>query len=178
MKRLLSLLLVVAMLFGVCTVFTACDDSSSVSDEEKDSGKKKQNVLDTFKGLKVALPKSFEKESSDDNRAVYTNDDYQVYVSYEENYDDVSAKELQQEYKEELDEALEEGYMEKGKSGKTDNNTRYVYGIAADEPYATAVAFYTTDNSVWIVQIRNTDDNEDYDIDKMISYIKIGRAHV
>ena len=44
MKRLLSLLLVIAMLFGVCTVFTACD-STSVSDEDDDDDKKKDDSL-------------------------------------------------------------------------------------------------------------------------------------
>lgn len=33
MKRFLSLLLVLAMLFSVCAVLTACDDSGSTSEE-------------------------------------------------------------------------------------------------------------------------------------------------
>ena len=42
MKRLLSLLLVLAMLFSVCTVFTACD-STSVSDKDEDEDDKKKD---------------------------------------------------------------------------------------------------------------------------------------
>ena len=45
MKRLLSLLLVIAMLFGVCTVFTACD-STSVSDKDEDEDDKKKDDKD------------------------------------------------------------------------------------------------------------------------------------
>ena len=52
MKRLLSLLLVIAMLFGVCTVFTACDGSSASSEKEEEKEEKKSNrVKLSMKGV-------------------------------------------------------------------------------------------------------------------------------
>ena len=55
MKRLLSLLLVVAMLFGVCTVFAACDNSSASSEkeEEKEEEKKSSRVKLDMKGVTI-----------------------------------------------------------------------------------------------------------------------------
>lgn len=43
MKRLLSLLLVITMLFGVCTMFTACDGNSVSSEKEEEKEEKKSN---------------------------------------------------------------------------------------------------------------------------------------
>ena len=71
MKRLLSLLLVIAMLFSVCTVFTACD-STSVSDEDDDDDKKKDDKEEeveptlVFKGLKIVLPEEYELEDKNE----------------------------------------------------------------------------------------------------------------
>lgn len=171
MKRLLSLLLVIAMLFGVCTIFTACD-STSVSDEEeeKDSGKKKNNPLDTFEGMEVSLPKTFKKVDSNEYSSTYANDDYTVSVSYSENEGE-SAKSFWKDYKEQVEESLEDGYFEEGDASKTDKGTYYVYGVLAEENYAIAIAFYATDNSYWMVQIRNNEENEEYDVEQMIKYI-------
>lgn len=54
MKRLLSLLLVVAMLFGVCAMFTACDGSSASSEKEEEKEEKKSNrVKLSMKGVTI-----------------------------------------------------------------------------------------------------------------------------
>ena len=56
MKRLLSLLLVIAMLFGVCAMFTACDGnsvSSEKEEEKKEEEKKSNKVKLNMKGVTV-----------------------------------------------------------------------------------------------------------------------------
>ena len=170
MKRLLSLLLVIAMLFGVCTVFTACDNAS-VSDEEDDGDKKKEEKKDTFQGLEIGLPKSFKKGDSSKYSITYNNDKYDVHITYSENEWGESAKNYWKDYKEQVNEAVDEGYFEDGKADKTDKGTYYIYGVLADEPYAIAIAFYTTDNSYWQVQIRNNEENENFDVEQMVKYI-------
>ena len=170
MKRLLSLLLVIAMLFGVCTVFTACDNAS-VSDEEDDGEKKKEEKKDTFQGLEIGLPKSFKKGDSSKYSITYNSDKYIVHITYSENEWGESAKNYWKDYKEQVNEAVDEGYFEDGKADKTDKGTYYIYGVLADEPYAIAIAFYTTDNSYWQVQIRNTEENENFDTQQMVKYI-------
>ena len=169
MKRLLSLLLVIAMLFSVCTVFTACD-STSVSDED-DGEKKKEEKKDKFQGLEIGLPKSFKKADSNEYSVSYSNGKYDAYITYSENEWEESAKSYWKDYKEQVEEALDDGEFAEGKADKTDKGTYYIYGIMADEPYAIAIAFYATDNSVWMVQIRNAEDNEAYDVKQMIKYI-------
>ena len=170
MKRLLSLLLVIAMLFGVCTVFTACDNAS-VSDEEDDGDKKKEEKKDTFQGLEIGLPKSFKKGLVEDGYAIYSNDKYSVHISYSVNTMEQSAKEFQEELKENIEYELDEGFLEEGDVGKTDKGTRYAYVVYAGDPAASVIAFYATDNSYWIVQINSADEDGDYDIQQMIKYI-------
>ena len=173
MKRFLSLFLVIAMLFSVCTIFTACD-STSVSDKEDDDDKKKddkESKKDTFQGLKIGLPKAYKKDSSGDTYVVYTNGKYNVSIQYQVNNFDQDAKNLQEEYEEGLEDGIDEGYLKEGDAGKTEGKTRYVYAVMADEPFAMVVAFYATDNSIWIVEIMNTEDNEKYDIESMIKLI-------
>jgi hypothetical protein len=173
MKRFLSLLLVIAMLFSVCAMFTACD-STSVSDKDDDADKKKddkESKKDTFQGLKIGLPKAYKKDSSGDTYVVYTNGKYNVSIQYQVNNFDQDAKNLQEEYAEGLEDGIEEGYLKEGDAGKTEGKTRYVYAVMADEPFAVVVAFYATDNSIWIVEIMNTEDNEKYDIESMIKLI-------
>ena len=169
MKRLLSLLLVVAMLLGVCTIFTACD-STSVSDKD-DGEKKKEEKKDVFQGLEIGLPKSFKKGLVEDDYAIYSNDKYSVRISYSVNTMEQSAKEFQEELKENIEYELDEGFLEEGDVGKTDKGTRYAYVVYAGEPDASVIAFYATDNSYWIVQINSADEDGDYDIQQMIKYI-------
>ena len=180
MKRLLSLLLVIAMLLGVCTVFTACD-STSVSDEDDDDKKKddKESKKDTFQGLQIGLPKSFKKGDAGESYVIYNNKDYEVYINYDINYDEEDADDLQEQYEEQLEEGIEEGHFIEGKAGKTDKKTYYIYAILADENSATVVAFYTTDNSVWIVDITNTAENEDCNaaILRMVPQIDMDAIH-
>lgn len=173
MKRFLSLLLVIAMLFSVCAMFTACD-STSVSDKDDDDDKKKddkESKKDTFQGLKIGLPKAYKKDSSGDTYVVYTNGKYNVSIQYQVNNFDQDAKNLQEEYEEGLEDGIDEGYLKEGDAGKTEGKTRYVYAVMADEPVAMVIAFYATDNSIWIVEITNTEDNEKYDIESMIKLI-------
>ena len=80
MKRLLSLLLVVAMLFGVCTVFTACDGSSASSEKEEEKEEKKSNrVKLNMKGVTVE-----EEVIYDDNDIVLTVTDMEISDYYVE----------------------------------------------------------------------------------------------
>ena len=82
MKRLLSLLLVVAMLFGVCTVFTACDGSSASSEKEEEKEEKKSNrVKLNMKGVTVE-----EEVIYDDNDIVLTVTDMEISDYYVEVY--------------------------------------------------------------------------------------------
>ena len=88
MKRLLSLLLVIAMLLGVCTVFTACSDTgSSQDDDDKKKDDKEEEVEPTlvFKGLKIVLPEEYELEDKNEygensGYVRFTNDDYMVDI--------------------------------------------------------------------------------------------------
>ena len=78
MKRLLSLLLVVAMLFGVCAMFTACDGNTVSSEKEEKKEEKKSNRIKlSMKGVTVE-----EEIVYDDNGIVLTVTD----IVTEENY--------------------------------------------------------------------------------------------
>ena len=61
MKRLLSLLLVIAMLFGVCAMFTACDGNSVSSEKEEE--KKSNRIKLDMKDVTVAEEIVYEDNS-------------------------------------------------------------------------------------------------------------------
>ena len=65
MKRLLSLLLVIAMLFGVCAMFTACDGNSVSSEqgEEQKEEKKSNRIKLDMKDVTVAEEIVYEDNS-------------------------------------------------------------------------------------------------------------------
>ena len=81
MKRVISLLLIIAMLFSVCAVFTACGDTDSVSDQDDEKEKEKRKPTMVFEGLEIVLPKSFEKSMENGGHVQFANDDYTVRIS-------------------------------------------------------------------------------------------------
>ena len=180
MKRLLSLLLVIAMLFSICTVFTACD-STSVSDKDDDDDKKKEEdeVEPTlvFKGLKIVLPEDFEV---DDQNAEYgyvdfANDTYGITVManpLEDEMEGMDAKELRDYYMDMLDPGDEDNEVGEYDTGKK-NGTQYLYAIKADETTALVIAFYVDDDYGWMVQIRPLEEDAEgeFDIDEMIALV-------
>ena len=180
MKRLLSLLLVIAMLFSVCTVFTACD-STSVSDKEDDDDKKKEEeeVEPTlvFNGLKVVLPADFEADDYEEGSdyVELENETYGVNIMGDPltgEMEGLSAKELRDYYVEMLNLNGEDNGVGEFDSGKK-NGTPYLYAVNEDGTNALVMAFYVDDNYGWLVQIRplNTDEEAEFNIDDMIQLI-------
>ena len=85
MKRLLSLLLVVAMLFGVCAMFTACDGSSASSEKEEEEEEKKSNrVKLSMKGVTIEEGVVYE-----DNGIILTAKSIELEDDYVEVYFDL-----------------------------------------------------------------------------------------
>ena len=182
MKRLLSLLLVIAMLLSVCTVFTACD-STSVSDEDDDDDKKKEEEEEeveptlVFRGLKIVLPEDFEL---DDQNAEYgyvdfENDTYGINIMadpLEDEMEGMDAKELRDYYLDMLDPENEDNEVGEYDTGKK-NGTQYLYAIKDDETTALVVAFYVDDDYGWMVQIRPLDEDAEgeFNIDEMIALV-------
>ena len=182
MKRLLSLLLVIAMLFGVCAMFTACD-STSVSDEDDDDDKKKdddeEEVEPTliFNGLKVVLPADFETDDYEEGSdyVELENETYGVTIIGDlltGEMEDLSAKELRDYYVEILNLNGEDNGVGEFDSGKK-NGTPYLYAVNEDGTNALVMAFYVDDNYGWLAQIRplNTDEEAEFNIDDMIQLI-------
>ena len=193
MKRLLSLLLVIAMLFGICAVFTACD-SSSVSDEdedEDDDDKKKddkdedeeedEDVEPTYvlNGLKIVLPEDFEVdpdniyEDEDNASATFVGRDYTVQVSCGLMTGEIAgmdAKEMQDYVLDQMDPDDEDSDVSECDTG-TKNKTPYISVINADETMAMAMAFYVDDDYLWMVRISSNEDSEDYSMDEMVELI-------
>ena len=181
MKRLLSLLLVIAMLFSVCTVFTACD-STSVSDKDDDDDKKKEEEKEVeptlvFRGLKVVLPADFETDDYEEgsNYVELENETYGVNIMGDPltgEMEGLSAKELRDYYVEMLNLNGEDNGVGEFDSGKK-NGTPYLYAVNEDGTNALVMAFYVDDNYGWLVQIRplNTDEEAEFNIDDMIKLI-------
>ena len=87
MKRLLSLLLVIAMLFGVCAMFTACDGnsvSSEKEEEKKEEEKKSNKVKLNMKGVTVEEGVVYE-----DNGIILTAKSIELEDDYVEVYFDL-----------------------------------------------------------------------------------------
>lgn len=195
MKRLLSLLLVIAMLFGICTVFTACDSSSSVSDEDDDDDDKKKNDKDdddedkddddeeeeptlVLKGLKIVLPEDFEldsKDSYDDNSAYasFSSDKYGIDIScgpLEGEVEGMNAEDLRDFFIDQMDPDDEDS--EVGEWGKKEKNgTCYFYAIKDDNTTAVVFSFYAVDGYGWQVQIYPQDDVEDFKVGEMVNLV-------
>lgn len=193
MKRLLSLLLVIAMLFGICTVFTACD-STSVSDEdedEDDDDKKKddkdedeeedEDVEPTYvlNGLKIVLPEDFEVdpdniyEDEDTASATFIGRDYTVQVSCGLMTGEIAgmdAKEMQDYVLDQMDPDDEDSDVSECDTG-TKNKTPYISVINGDETMAMAMSFYVDDDYLWMVRISSNEDSEDYSVDEMVELI-------
>ena len=181
MKRLLSLLLVIAMLFSVCAVFTACD-STSVSDKDDDDDKKKEEEEEVeptlvFRGLKVVLPADFEADDYDEDSdyVELENETYGVTIMGDPltgEMEGLSAKELRDYYVEMLNLNGEDNGVGEFDSGKK-NGTPYLYAVNEDGTNTIVMAFYVDDNYGWLVQIRplNTDEEAEFNIDDMIKLI-------
>lgn len=181
MKRLLSLLLVIAMLFGVCAMFTACDDTG-VSDEEEEGKKKdddEEEVEPTliFNGLKVVLPADFETDDYEEGSdyVELENETYGVTIMGDlltGEMESLSAKELRDYYAEILNLNGEDNGVGEFDSGKK-NGTPYLYAVNEDGTNALVMAFYVDDNYGWLAQIRplNTDEEAEFNIDDMIQLI-------
>ena len=180
MKRLLSLLLVIAMLFGVCTMFTACSDTdSSQDDDEKKEEEEEEEVEPTlvFRGLKVVLPADFETDDYEEgsNYVELENETYGVNIMGDPltgEMEGLSAKELRDYYVEMLNLNGEDNGVGEFDSGKK-NGTPYLYAVNEDGTNALVMAFYVDDNYGWLVQIRplNTDEEAEFNIDDMIQLI-------
>lgn len=189
MKRLLSLLLVIAMLFSVCTVFTACDSSSSVSDEDEDEDDKKKEDKDdedeeddveptlVLNGLKIVLPEDFElvnKNINDETaNAEFTNDCYTVYIScgpMEDEIEGMDAEEMRDYILDQMD--LEDSDSDVGEyDSGTKNKTPYIYAIKDDKTMAMAMSFYADGDYAWTVRVLSNEDSEDYSAEEMIDLI-------
>ncbi len=190
MKRLLSLLLVIAMLFSVCTVFTACD-SSSVSDEdedEDDDDKKKDNKEDededeakptlVFKGLKIFLPGEYkvESESTQEDNSGYLEligNTYTIYIACgptEDEIEGMDAEEMRDYIFEQMNPEDSDSDVGEYESG-TKNKTPYIYAIKSDETMAMAMSFYVDDDYAWQVRILSNEDSEDFSVKEMINLI-------
>lgn len=181
MKRLLSLLLVIAMLFSVCTVFTACD-STSVSDKDDDDDKKKEDKEDeveptlVFKGLSIVLPEEYElddKNEYGDNSGyvLFTNDDYMVDIQcgpMEGDLEGMSAKEYRDYYLEMM--TPEDNNVGEYDVGKK-NGTPYLYAIKDDNTAVAVIAFYVDGDYGWLAGVLFNGDPEDCDLDDMIKLV-------
>lgn len=185
MKRLLSLLLVIAMLFGICTMFAACDSTSSVSDDEDDGKKKDVDEDDdveptlVLKGLKIVLPEDFELESQDESegdnsaQAFFEGDSYSVAVScgpLSGDMEGMSAKELRDYILEQLDPEDEDSEVGEYDTGSK-NKTPYFYAVKDDETAAIVGAFYVDDEYAWQVRIMTNEDSEDFSVEEMIELV-------
>ena len=149
MKRLLSLLLVIAMLFSVCTVFTACSDTgSSQDDDDKKKEDKEEEVEPTlvFKGLKIVLPEEYELEDKNEygensGYVRFANDDYMVDIQcgpMEYELEGMDAEEYRDYYLDMMDpESDEIGEYDVGKK----NGTPYLYAIKSDNTAVAVIAF-------------------------------------
>ena len=180
MKRLLSLLLVIAMLFGVCTMFTACSDTGSSQDDDDDKKKEEEEEVEptlVFRGLKIVLPEDFEL---DDQHAEYgyvdfENDTYGINIMGDPltgEMEGMDAKELRDYYLDMMDLGNEDNEVGEYDTGKK-NGTQYLYAIKDDETTALVVAFYVDDDYGWMVQIRPLDEDAEgeFNIDEMIALV-------
>ena len=179
MKRLLSLLLVIAMLFSVCTVFTACSDTgSSQDDDDKKKDDKEEEVEPTlvFKGLKIVLPEEYELEDKNEygensGYVRFANDDYVVDIQcgpMEYELEGMDAEEYRDYYLDMMDpESDEIGEYDVGKK----NGTPYLYAIKSDNTAVAVIAFYVDGEYGWMVGILFEGDAEDCNINKLVKMI-------
>ena len=166
MRRMLSLLLIAAMLLSVCTLFTGCDDSGS---SRKDDDEDEVTPTLKFNGLEIVLPEDFELESKNDRLAVFEGDNY--YVSVESGpmtgeIQGMTAEELR-DYCAKPKKPGDVSELETGKK----NGTYYFYAISPSEEAALVTAFYTDDDYYWGVMIRTLEDSDGFDINKMIKLV-------
>ena len=179
MKRLLSLLLVIAMLLGVCTVFTACSDTgSSQDDDDKKKEDKEEEVEPTlvFKGLKIVLPEEYELEDKNEygensGYVRFANDDYMVDIQcgpMEYELEGMDAEEYRDYYLDMMDpESDEVGKYDVGKK----NGTPYLYAIKSDNTAVAVIAFYVDGEYGWMVGVLFEGDAEDCNINKLVKMI-------
>lgn len=168
MKRFLSLLLALAMLFSVCAVLTACDDSGSTSEESnKKSNKDKTHA---FYGLTFSLNKAYKLQEESENYVVYSNGRYIIVIQRSENYDEYDARDLYKDCLEELEELEDEGEFKNVNHGEN-KDTYYVSFTNSDETMCQVVSFYAMDEYYWTVQVRNSEDNGEFDPEAMIKLI-------
>ena len=186
MKRLLSLLLVIAMLFGICTIFTACDSASVSDKDDDDDDRKKDDDEDddveptlVLMGLKIVLPEDFELENQNEYEgdqsasAYFVGDDYSVAIScgpLSGEVEGLNAKELRDYTLEQIGPENEESEIGEYDTGSK-NKTPYFYAIKNDETQAIGGAFYVDDDYAWQVRIMNNEDSEDFDVEEMIALI-------
>jgi hypothetical protein len=177
MKRLLSLLLVIAMLFGVCAMFTACSDTgSSQDDDEKKEEEEEVEPTLVFKGLKIVLPEEYELEDKNEygensGYVRFANDDYMVDIQcgpMEYELEGMDAEEYRDYYLDMMDpESDEVGEYDVGKK----NGTPYLYAIKSDNTAVAVIAFYVDGDYGWMVSILFEGDAEDCNINKLVKMI-------
>ena len=174
MKRVISLLLIIAMLFSVCAVFTACGDTDSVSDQDDEKEKEKRKPTMVFEGLEIVLPKSFEKSMENGGHVQFANDDYTVRISCMPLNNALGVfndEDLRDYYLDMLD--LENAErIEQWETGEK-NGTYYLCATGkVDGRKAGAVyAFYAVEEYGWVVCIDSTIENEQFDIHEMIRLV-------
>ena len=177
MKRLLSLLLVIAMLFGICTMFAACDSSSSVSDKDDDDDDVEPTLV--LMGLKIVLPEDFELEEQQVSEDIYwasaefVSDDYSLTITCGPLTGEgvgINAEKMRDDTLELRKPKNEESEGDQYDTGSK-KKTPYFYFIKDNETRAVATAFYVDYNYAWVVEIASSEENEDFDVEEMIDLV-------
>ena len=165
MKRFIAILLVITLLFSLTSVLTACDDGSASSSS---SSKKNKNKARVFQGMTIGVGKSYELIDQGEDQATYSDGQYDISVYYFANANQFDTESFYSNY-------LSSAYSAEENGEITDlaysDEDYYIAWTNAESETPIALAFYTTDASCWIVEIRSNEDAEEFDVEDMIDLV-------